>query len=62
MPGNDGLWFDDDERRAPLVPDTGQPHPQQTVRLSESPPLRARPVQHLQLVPQRENLKLQSGA
>ena len=62
MPGNDGLMFDDDDRRAPLVPDAGQPDPEQAVRPSESQPLRPRPIQHLQLVPQREYLKVQNGA
>ena len=62
MPGNDGLWFDDDDRRAPPVPDARQPDPEQAVRPSESQPLRPRSIQHLQLVPQREYLKVQSGA
>jgi hypothetical protein len=62
VPGNDGLGFDDDERCAPVAPDTGQPHPQQAVRLSEPQPLRPRPLQYLQLVPQRQHLQLQDGA
>ena len=36
MPGNDRLWFDDNDRRAPLVPNARQPDPQQAVRLSLS--------------------------
>jgi len=62
MPGNDGLWFDDDDRRAPIVPGARQPDPQQAIRASEPEPLRPRPIQHLQLVPQREYLKVQNSA
>src|SRR5215813_941095 len=31
MPGNDGFWLDDGQRRAPAAPDAGQPDPQQAV-------------------------------
>jgi hypothetical protein len=62
MPGNDGLWLDDDDGRAPPVSDTRQLDPEQAVRSSEPEPLRPRLIQHLQLVPQREYLKVQSGA
>jgi hypothetical protein len=62
VPGDDGLWFDDDDGRTPVVPDARQPHPQQAVRLSKPQPPRPRPLQHLQLVPQRQDLQLQHGA
>src|SRR2546422_7061954 len=35
VPGDDGLRLDDDERRSPSDPDTGEPHPEPTVRFCE---------------------------
>src|SRR5262249_13904305 len=31
MPGNDGFWLDDGQRRGPAAPDARQPDPQQAV-------------------------------
>jgi hypothetical protein len=57
VPGDDGLRFDDDKGRAPLVPDARQRDPQQAVHLREPQPPRPRPVQHLELVPQGQYLE-----
>jgi hypothetical protein len=62
VPGDDGLWLDDDQCRAPLVPHTRQPDPEPAVRSGEPQPSRSRSLQHLQLVTQGQHLQLQDDA
>ena len=62
QPGDDGLWLDDDQRRAPLAPHTRQPDPEPAVRSGEPQPSRPRSLQHLQLVAQGQHLQLQDDA
>ena len=57
--GDDGLGLDEDQRVSPVVPNPRDPDPQQTVNGSERHVPRPGPFQDLQLVPQREDLKLQ---
>ena len=62
MPGDDGLGLDDDESGAPAAPHPEKPHPEKTVRTREPDPPRARTVQDLELMPEREDLELQGHA
>ena len=62
MPGDDGLRLDDPERRSPFGPDTRQDDPEPTVPLGEPSPPRAGALQHLHLVPQRQDFELKRGA
>jgi hypothetical protein len=61
MPGNDRLGLDDHHGCPPFVPDSQQPDPQQSVGLREPQSLRPRSVQHVELMPQRQDLELQSS-
>ena len=40
VPGNDGLGFDDHERRWPFMPHARDPHPEQAVRARQAQPSR----------------------
>lgn len=44
MPSDDGLRLDDEERRAPAWPATGQPDPEEPVAWSQSRPVDVSPV------------------
>ena len=35
MPAHDGVWLDDDERRAPVPPRVGEEHPKQSISIAE---------------------------
>ena len=62
MPRDDGRRFHDDERPSPLRPDTREPDPQPTVRHRQWHPPRPCPLQHVQLMSQRQELELESRA
>jgi hypothetical protein len=51
----------DDESTSPGDPPAREPHPEQAVPPRERDPLRASPLQHLELVTQREQLKLENA-
>src|SRR5216684_7937320 len=62
VPGDDRLGFDEDQRRLPFGPDSGQPRPEDTVRRSQLGPFFGGASEHTDLVPQRQDLHLESGA
>ena len=45
-----------------VVPDPREPYPEQAVGSRETQPPRAGPLQHVELVPQREHLEFEGGA
>ncbi len=57
VPGDDRLRFDDHQCRPPIVPDLGQPRPQQTIGGGQLRPLDAT-FEAGNLVPESENLNL----
>lgn len=59
MPGENRLGLDDHDGRPPSVPDPRHPDPQQSVSTGEPHPLRAGSFQDLELMAQRQDLKLQ---
>lgn len=62
VPGNHGLRLDDQERRAPSRPHAYQAAPEEAVWRSKPRSSRVRARQHLQLMPQRQDLELEGGA
>src|SRR5712691_2237255 len=62
VPGDDGLRFDNHERRLPASPKAREQAPEPTVRLRESQPPRPGALQYLELVPQRQYFELERGA
>jgi hypothetical protein len=62
LPGDDGVRFDDHERRGPLAPDPREPNPEKAVRPGEAWPVRARSLQHPNLMTQGEQFEVQGGA
>ena len=62
MPGNYGLRFDDCQRRAPTRPQPGQPHPEHTIGGTEADTPSLRPSKDHDLLPQGDDLCLQSEA
>ena len=62
VPGEDGLWLHDDDRRSPSLPHSRQPDPEQSVRSGEPHAPRACPFKDLELMSQREDLELQRGS
>jgi hypothetical protein len=51
MPGDNGFWFDDDERRPPVTPDSGEPDPEQPIETCQSKSTRMRSFKYVKLVP-----------
>ena len=63
MPGNDSLRLDQEQCRAPIVPQSRKPDPQDTVSPTETQPMAtARTLQDQKLMPERKNVCLQSSA
>jgi len=62
MPPDDGFRLDDDECGSPRGPRARQPRPETPICRRQLQPPRSRPIQHLKLVPQRDQFKLQGGA
>ena len=62
VPGDDGLRFHDHERRPPSGPDARQQDPEPAVRLREPDSRRSGAVQHVQLVPQGQDLEVERRA
>lgn len=62
VPSQDGLGFDDHERRSPFMPHARDPNPEEAVRTRQAQPSRAGPLEHVDLVTQREQLEVQRGA
>ena len=62
MPPDHGVRLHDDESAAPVLPEPRDPDPQQTVCPSESQALGTGPLEHLQLVSQRQHLEMERGA
>jgi hypothetical protein len=62
VPGDDGLGFDDDQRGPPIGPDSRQPRPEHAVRHGHLRPFLGRASDHTDLMPQRQDLHLESGA
>jgi hypothetical protein len=58
MPGDDRFGLDEDEGRPPPWPDAGQPDPEEAVGSGQPNPPRPSARQDVDLVTQRENLKL----
>src|SRR5262249_6750715 len=59
VPGDDRLRLDDDECRSPAAPHVRQPCPQPAVRFRQANPWRPRPLEHEQLMPQRQDLEME---
>src|SRR5712692_3774553 len=55
------MRLDDDKRRSPCGPEAREHDPEPPVRLREPHPSRSGALQHLQLVPQRQNFELERG-
>src|SRR5215510_8592552 len=62
LPGKDGFWFDDGQRRAPVTPDTGQSNPQQAVRGDQLRAFSRGALKDADLVAQSQVLQLQGSA
>jgi hypothetical protein len=63
MPGDDGLRFDKEQCRTPIVPQPREPNPQDTVSPIEAELVKtARTLQDQELMPESKNLCLQNGA
>jgi hypothetical protein len=63
MPGDDGLRFDKEQCRAPIVPQSRKPDPQDTVSPTETQPTpTARTLQDQKLMPECKKLSLQNSA
>jgi hypothetical protein len=62
VPGDDGLWLDDDEHRSPFGPHAREHDPEPTVHHGQPQPPRPRALQHLQLVAQRQDFELERCA
>jgi hypothetical protein len=62
VPGDDGLGFHDHERRSPSGPDARQQDPEPAVRLREPDSRRSGALQHVQLVPQGQDFKVERRA
>src|SRR6476620_12176612 len=62
MPGDDRLRLDQEQCRAPIVPQSRKPDPQDTVSPTEAQPTpTARTLQEQKLMPERKNLCLQNS-
>jgi hypothetical protein len=62
MPGDNRLRFDKEQCRTPIIPHTGEPNPQDSVRKAEAEPVTtARTLQDQELMPECKNLCLQKG-
>jgi hypothetical protein len=59
MPRDHGLWFDNDQGRAPGWPDTREPNPEHPIPSPESWPAGNRTPQDVDLVAQGNNLNLE---
>ena len=62
VPADDGLRPDNVKSRTPAAPCPREPHPQRPVCRCQAEALPARPIDHHELVSQRENLKVQGRA
>jgi|SRR5216684_2980265 len=63
MPGDNGLRFDDEQCRSPVVPQPGEPDPQDSISPTDTELTTAvRTLQDQELMPESKNLYLQSGA
>jgi len=63
MPGDDSLRLDKEQCRAPIVPQSRKPDPQDTVSPTETQPTpTARTLQDQKLMPKCKNLCLQNSA
>ena len=62
MPGNYGFGLDDGQRRAPVAPDAGDPHPQQAVPRGQFRAFSRGPLKDADLVAQGQVLQLEGRA
>jgi hypothetical protein len=63
MPGDDRLRLDQEQCRAPIVPQSRKPDPQDTISPTETQPMpTSRTRQDQQLMPESKNLCLQNSA
>jgi hypothetical protein len=63
MPGDDSLRLDKEQCRAPIVPQSRKPDPQDPVSPTETQPTpTARTLQDQELMPECKNLCLQNSA
>jgi hypothetical protein len=63
VPGDNSFRFDKEQRRSPVVPQTGEPSPQGAVSPTETELMpTARTLQDQELMPESENLCLQNSA
>jgi hypothetical protein len=63
MPGDDRLWFDDEQCRPPIVLQLREPNPEDAVSPTEAPSVAtAGTLQDQELMAEGENLDLQNEA
>ena len=62
MPGEYGVRLDEDERRPPTAARLRQPRPEHPIRRGQTKSRRARAIQDRHLMPEREDLEVQSRA
>jgi len=61
LPSDDGLSLHNHDGRSPIAPCACQPRPEASVRFRQAQPSRSGPLHNLQLMPQREDLKVERG-
>ncbi len=63
MPGDDRLWPDQEQRRTPIVPQSGEPNPQDSVSPMKTELMTAaRTLQDQELLAESKSLSLQNCA
>jgi hypothetical protein len=62
VPGDDSLWFDDDQRGSPTDPESGQPCTEETIRHGQLRLFLGGAPEYTDLMPQRQDLHLEGGA
>jgi len=61
MPGDHRFGLYDQQRRAPLRPEAGEPNPEQSVRQFQTKPAAPRPLEDGDLVAESQDLDLQGS-
>jgi hypothetical protein len=62
VPGEHGVRLDENERRPPTAPRLRQPRPEHPIRRGQAKSRRTRAIQDRHLMPEREDLEVESRA
>ena len=62
MPGNDRIWLNDSQRRAPVTPNAGEEDPQHAVPSGQFRAFCCRPLKHADLMAQSQVLEFEGSA